>query len=87
MEKFWKWMEKKDYAHRGEDYIALLADDIFVYDWTNQMLVGYMIEYLRTLKSTTALLRHTVELTIVGKGDRIKDYPYDYLVELIKTGK
>lgn len=47
MNKFWEWMEKKGYGTARERRLYDLRKNIIYYSFQlEQMLVGYMIEYL-----------------------------------------
>jgi hypothetical protein len=62
MNKFWEWMEKKDYGYydkqEGFETYCVIWDGLMSkkddYDQgikpTKQMLIGYMIEYLLTIE-------------------------------------
>lgn len=45
MEKFWQWMESKNYFHDGHTYSESLTD-YQLFRQNKQMLIGYMLEYL-----------------------------------------
>ena len=50
MSDFWEWMEKKGYGEKnGEQILIYDAEDLLGVP-TNQMLIGYMMEYLREEK-------------------------------------
>jgi hypothetical protein len=54
LDKFWKWMEEKGYgklSYEGGEYpLELIFDSTtFIYA-SKQMLVGYMIQYIRDHK-------------------------------------
>ncbi len=49
MDKFWEWMNKKGYAEKhftGLQVIPPDQMDRLVHEFTKQMLIGYMIEYI-----------------------------------------
>ena len=47
MEKFWEWMIANDDAHYDniEKKYYLQSASLCIHDYTNQMLIGYMLEY------------------------------------------
>lgn len=57
MKKFWKWMLSKDYARKDGRKKYFLVDfpgkySISYVRYTPQMLIGYMLEYIREHEAT-----------------------------------
>jgi hypothetical protein len=47
MDKFWKWMEEKDYSDLKCEKLLPVYNYFAYDDMPKQMLIGYMIEYIR----------------------------------------
>lgn len=86
MNKFWKWMKKKEYKEDGsfDEIQGSLYDTANnpVY-FTKQMIIGYMIEYIieKFNKSFLEVPKETFKFT---HGMDIEDY-YNKLKEIIKN--
>ena len=58
MNDFWEWMRKKKYGGKvfvGDTEITLLYCPYYRIKPTNQMLIGYMMEYLREVEGKIIL--------------------------------
>lgn len=79
MDKFWKWMEKKNYGnkHRRLFYCDRVQEP-------EQMLIGYKIEYLIEKQCTDALCVHYSMET--GESETITDFN-NFLNERISSMK
>jgi hypothetical protein len=86
MNKFWEWMEEKDYgfATYGTSNYSLINSpysDIIYTDSIKQMLIGYMIEYLIDCEET---LHFDIRYDNTKMHDDMFDSIFNYLVDKIE---
>ncbi len=65
MDKFWDWMEKKEYDHHfrwysADEYTSIGTEA----KCSNQMIIGYMIEYL--LSHSKSIPAVTPDYNVLG---------------------
>ncbi len=80
MNDFWEWMRKKKYGRKvcvGDMEITLLYCPYYRIKPTNQMLIGYMMEYLRETEGMIILS--------VGGRASIKDVYEGYVKDIEKV--
>ncbi len=80
MNDFWEWMKEKGYGRKvcvGDTEITLLYCPYYRIKPTNQMLIGYMMEYLRETEGMIILR--------VGGRASIKDVYEGYVKDIEKV--
>jgi hypothetical protein len=93
MEKFWKWMKEKGYATINTYTKRIIICNIWKEKIPNQMLIGYMIEYIRDKIKDVVSKKAPEDMIIYYSKSEIlermkyiwlKEDPYEELKEIIE---